>query len=136
MASRSLDDLLPGPRAKVDAWLAECSVEIPQPVFITCTYRSQFEQDYLYAQGRDKDHPGPIVTWTRKSKHTERRAVDFALKQPNPWDMKCDVDHDSIPDFIEVGRIAEKHGLQWGVTLKNGQRTDFGHVQDNEVYST
>ena len=131
MASRDLNDLLPGTRKKVDAWLIDCANEVRQPVFIVCTYRSQFEQDHLYAQGRTE--PGKKVTWTQHSKHTERRAVDFALRMPNPWDLKCDYDDDDIPDFIEVGRLAEKHGLQWGVIV-DGRRTDLGHVQDDEVY--
>jgi peptidoglycan L-alanyl-D-glutamate endopeptidase CwlK len=132
MASRDLKDLLPGTKKKVQAWLDECAITIKQPVFIVCTYRSQFEQDGEYAKGRTA--PGPVVTWTKHSKHTVRRAVDFALKMPNPWDIKADLDADDNPDYIEVGRLAEKHGLQWGVMV-DGMRRDWGHLQDNEVYS-
>ena len=132
MASKSLDDLLPGTRKKTEAWLAECATAIVQKVFIVCTYRSQEEQDGLWAKGRTE--PGPKVTWTRRSKHTERRAVDFALQMPNPWDLKADIDEDQIPDFTEVGRLAEKHGLQWGIVNRRGQHVDLGHVQDNEIY--
>ena len=131
MPSRSLDDLLPGTQAKVWAWLFDCQHAIPQPVFVTCTYRSQEEQDSLWARGRTE--PGPKVTWTQHSKHTERRAVDFALRMPNPWDTKIDVDGDGTPDFLEVGRLAEKNGLQWGIIV-DGQHRDLCHIQDNEIY--
>lgn len=153
MASRDLDDLLPGTQKKVEAWLAACVGIISQAVFVLCTYRSQMEQDALYAQDREPleevnrlrklaDMP-PItekeneseVTWTRHSKHTERRAVDFSLKMPNPWDLKADIDNDHIPDYTEVGQLAEKFGLQWGVINKKGKHVDLGHVQDNEIYT-
>jgi peptidoglycan L-alanyl-D-glutamate endopeptidase CwlK len=129
MPSRSLDDLLPGTRAKVEAWLAACAAQVLAPVFLTCTFRAQDEQDGLWARGRTA--PGPKVTWTRFSKHTERRAVDFALRETDPWDMKIDVDHDAIPDFLEVGQLAEKFGLTWGGRWRN---PDFPHVQDDEIY--
>lgn len=132
MPSRSLDDLLPGTRSKWCATRDEWNALRPNPVFEVCTYRSQEEQDGLWAKGRTK--PGPQVTWTRHSKHTERRAVDFAFRMPNPWDLKADIDDNDIPDFTEFGHICEKHGLQWGVTNRKGRHIDLGHVQDNEVY--
>ena len=130
MTSRSLDELLPGTRAKVEAWLAACAKEVPTIVFLTCTFRDQAAQDALWSKGRTQ--PGPKVTWTLKSKHTERRAVDFALKLPDPWDMKVDVDHDEIPDFLEVGQLAETVGLTWGGRFS--PNPDFPHVQDDEIY--
>jgi len=39
--------------------------------------RSQAEQDALYAQGRTT--PGPIVTWTKHSRHLDGLGVDFGL---------------------------------------------------------
>ena len=39
--------------------------EKPQP-FLTCTFRSNIEQDELYAQGRTK--PGKIVTYLQIKK--------------------------------------------------------------------
>ncbi len=129
MASRSLDDLHPGTRKK---WEAVKAALPNLPIFEVCTYRSQQEQDGLWAKGRTA--PGPKVTWTKHSTHTLRRAIDFALRAPNPFDLKADIDLDSIPDFTEVGRMAEKCGLQWGVVNAKGEHVDLGHVQDNEVY--
>lgn len=39
------------------------------------TFRPQDRQDYLFQQGRSR--PGPIVTWTLTSDHTNGRAIDF-----------------------------------------------------------
>lgn len=124
MASRSLDDLLPGTRAK---WLAVKAALPNLPIFEVCTYRSQEEQNILFEKR-------PRVTWTRYSKHTERRAIDFAFKTPEPFDLKADIDHDSIPDFTRVGTMAELCGLQWGIVDGRGVHKDLGHVQDNEIY--
>jgi peptidoglycan L-alanyl-D-glutamate endopeptidase CwlK len=52
----------------------------PQPI-LTCTYRSEAEQEELYAQGRTK--PGPIVTQLKSgSKHNSKpsEAFDIAFK--------------------------------------------------------
>ncbi len=132
MASRSVDDLLPGTKVK---WLAakdEWNATHPNPVFEVCTYRANHEQYGLWAKGRSE--PGPKVTWTQFSKHTERRAVDFAFKMPGPFDLKADIDEDGVPDFMEFGKICERHGLQWGIVDKQGVHKDLGHCQDNEVY--
>lgn len=43
-------------------------------VVVSETYRSQERQNELYAQGRTA--PGNKVTWTKKSNHTSRKALD------------------------------------------------------------
>ena len=73
-------------------------------VFITETYRSQARQNYLYEQGRTR--PGQVVTWTRNSNHTSRRAWDIAVAPPrNLYD---------ISTLSKVGAIAKKLGIEWG----------------------
>ncbi|WP_336638373.1 M15 family metallopeptidase [Lysinibacillus fusiformis] len=73
-------------------------------VFITETYRSQARQNYLYEQGRTR--PGQVVTWTRNSNHTSRRAWDIAVAPPrNLYD---------ITTLAKVGAIAKKLGITWG----------------------
>lgn len=47
------------------------------PVVVVESYRSQARQDALYAQGRTTQ--GNVVTWTRNSLHTQRRAFDIAF---------------------------------------------------------
>lgn len=41
-------------------------------------FRPQLRQEHLYAQGRTA--PGPVVTWTRNSTHTQGRAADLKLE--------------------------------------------------------
>lgn len=76
MASRSISDLdariQGGANAVLDAWK-----EKGFDVLVTCTYRSNEEQDALYAKGRTA--PGPRVTNARagESMHNHRLAIDF-----------------------------------------------------------
>ncbi len=62
MASRALSDLHPTVSSMAQLALNECRRKGLE-VLVTCTYRSNLEQDELYAQGRTK--PGPIVTNAR-----------------------------------------------------------------------
>lgn len=77
-----LEELDPQTQELAAAFLNRCREE-GLPVVITETYRTQERQDELYAQGRSK--PGPVVTWTRKSLHTERRAFDICKDGPDPY---------------------------------------------------
>ena len=78
-------------------------------IIITCAYRSQSEQDLLYAQGRTK--PGKIVTWVKESRHTLGKAFDVAIIEG------CDVTWD--PDKYRIlGQIGQKLGLVWGGSWK------------------
>ncbi len=97
------------------------------PFMLTCTYRSQEEQDVLYAQGRTT--PGKKVTWTHHSKHTERTAFDIAiLKDGKPtWDTKVSVNGDDIPDYKQAGDIAVQCGLVWGGIWQTSP--DYPHFQ-------
>jgi peptidoglycan LD-endopeptidase CwlK len=68
MASRKLEDLHPDLLPLARMFLDKCKTN-DLSVIVTCTYRSNAEQDELYQQGRKK--PGPIVTraWGGKSEH-------------------------------------------------------------------
>ncbi|WP_141905578.1 M15 family metallopeptidase [Lysinibacillus sp. Y5S-8] len=80
-------------------------------IFVTETYRSQARQNYLYEQGRTR--PGQVVTWTRNSNHTSRRAWDIAVAPPrNLYD---------ISTLLKVGTIAKKLGITWGGSWPAGQ---------------
>lgn len=69
-----LDQLTPKTRELCLAFL-EKAQEQGLKVRIVETYRPQERQDYLYEQGRSR--AGGIVTWTKNSKHTSRRAFDI-----------------------------------------------------------
>lgn len=130
MSSRKISDLKLHVQPHAYAWLHKCFVK-GIDVIITCTTRTQEEQDELYSRGRSV--AGKIVTWTLKSKHTEGVAIDFAIVKDGKaiWDIKADINENSIPDYTEVGKMAEEEGFQWGITV-NGKHTDLCHIQWNE----
>ena len=124
--SRKIEDLVPEMQEKARAF-AGLMAEAGIPFMFTCTYRSQEEQNALYAQGRTK--PGRKVTWVKVSRHTGRTAFDIAiLKDGKPtWDGKVSVNANDIPDYVEAGQIGESVGLKWGGRwLKN---TDWPHFE-------
>ena len=124
--SRKVDDLTPEMREKALLFAGKMA-EAGIPFMFTCTYRSQEEQNALYAQGRTT--PGRKVTWVKVSRHTGRTAFDIAiLKDGKPtWDAKVSVNMNDIPDYVEAGQIGESIGLKWGGRwLKN---TDWPHFE-------
>lgn len=132
MSSRKITDLHPDLQPLCLAFLGRCA-EAGIPVMLTCTYRSQAEQDALYAQGRST--PGKIVTWTRTSRHSSTldgkpaaTAFDIAvLSNGKPtWDIKVDVNNDNQSDYKEVGEIGSRLGLEWGGRWKS---PDYPHFQ-------
>ena len=103
--STRLDDLQPEFRriaVEVLAQLTEAGVA----VMITCTGRTQAEQDAAFARGASKVH---------HSRHQDGMAVDlcpyllFDLHGADKlqWDS-------SDPAFKTIGRIGERNGLRWG----------------------
>lgn len=76
------------PKVEALAYLliAKCKQLYGYNIRIVEGYRTQDRQNYLYASGRT--YPGPILTKTLKSKHTERKAFDicFVGKDPYPND--------------------------------------------------
>ena len=87
------------------------------PFIFTCTYRSQEEQNELYAQGRTK--PGSIVTWTLKSKHILREAFDIAVLKNGKITWYAN-------DYKIPGEIGTKIGLNWG---GNWKKKDYPHFE-------
>lgn len=104
MPSRKIEDLVP----ELQILFHEFSMAMHDAgiqFIVTCTYRSQAEQDALYAQGRSTS--GPIVTWTRSSLHTVRKAFDIAvcIDGKVSWHPE---------DYTAAGGIGESIGLTWG----------------------
>lgn len=101
---RDLSELTSSAQTACQLLFQECYKAGIDFVFITETYRSQARQNYLYEQGRTR--PGQVVTWTRNSNHTSRRAWDIAVAPPrNLYD---------ISTLAKVGAIAKKLGITWG----------------------
>lgn len=111
--SRKIEDLIPAMQEKAREFAGKMA-ETGLPFMFTCTYRSQVEQDALYAIGRTL--PGREVTWRKISNHTGRTAFDIAiLKDGKPtFDTKISVNENDVPDYMEAGQIGESIGLKWG----------------------
>lgn len=73
MASRELEDLHKYLRPLADLFLKKLK-DADIDVLVTCTYRSNQEQDSLYEQGRTK--PGSIVTNARGGQSEHNFMVD------------------------------------------------------------
>lgn len=110
--SRLIADLLPTVAARANSALAECKTA-GLGVLVTCTYRSDDEQNALYAQGRTK--PGPKVTNAKagQSFHQYRVALDlYPLINGKP-DFSG-----KAPEWREIATIFKKHGFEWAYEWK------------------
>lgn len=107
MSSRSLDDLDPRVKPKVESFLAACKAAGIE-ILVTCTLRTYEEQAKLYAQGRTE--PGKIVTRAKpgQSAHNAGLALDVVpLLHGKPvWDFPD-------PLWSKVGALGQEAGLQW-----------------------
>ena len=133
--SRKITDLTPETQAKY--WkFSEEMAKAHIPYMVTSTFRDQEAQDALWNQGRKgRTAQDKIVTWTRRSRHTQRDAFDIALLLSGEpvWSPKVDIDNDHIPDYLEAGQIGESCGLVWGGRFKDGKgrpRPDSAHFQN------
>ena len=116
---RDIAELTPTAQKACKFFLYECEQQ-GLKVRITETYRSQERQNELYAQGRTK--AGQIVTWTKKSRHTSRRA----------WDICQDIKGKEYTDtafFKRCGTIAKEMGITWGGSWKT---PDMPHFEISE----
>lgn len=110
-ALRDVAALDPELRTKLARVAQRMRDEFGHDVEVVETVRSQARQEALFAQGRSA--PGPVVTWTRASKHLDGRAVD----------VKIDGGWSDARAFQRLQRIAAEEGLR---TL--GAR-DPGHLE-------
>ena len=117
MASRDPKLLVPELYALYLLFEAEMK-KAGEDFIITCTTRTQTDQDALWAKGRTA--PGPIVTWTRKSLHIEGKAFDIAIMKNGKitW---------ATADYKPAVEIGIKVGLECGGTW--GKSKDWPHFQ-------
>ena len=113
---RDIAELTPQAQEACKAFLAICEGRGLR-VRITETYRSQERQNELYAQGRTKS--GSIVTWTKKSRHTSRRA----------WDICQNIrgrEYDTSEGFFDkCGEVAAFLNITWGGRWSTPDRPHF-----------
>lgn len=90
-------------------------------LYVISGRRTQAEQDRLYAQGRTR--PGPIVTWTRRSRHIGGRAVDVGLLERGVRLAPASV---SVEDYRLIADLFKRvnHHVRWG-----GSFGDYGHFE-------
>jgi peptidoglycan L-alanyl-D-glutamate endopeptidase CwlK len=123
VASRLLTDLHPDLQPLAERFLARCA-ERQVDVLIVCTYRSNEEQDRLYAQSRTT--PGPRVTDARAGQSAHNFVIDgkpaakafdaVPLLYGKPiWEDPRDKDKDWTNDFgwRVMGEVAAEVGLDW-----------------------
>jgi peptidoglycan L-alanyl-D-glutamate endopeptidase CwlK len=105
--SRSLDDLLPAVKVRVEKFLNSAK-DAGIDLLVTSTYRDNESQNALYAQGRTKQ--GRIVTNAKggQSFHNYRCAVDVVplLNGKPVWDAENDI-------WQKVGDLGIAAGLEW-----------------------
>lgn len=98
-------------------------------LLLTCVWRSQKEQERLYAQGRTQ--PGKIVTQidgvTKKSKHNlfPSQAIDVTVNlnlEGSKKYVSWDEDY-----YFPLREICAKFGLGWGGNFKTLR--DFPHIE-------
>lgn len=119
MCSRSLDDLHPEFRARVNVWLTQCEAA-DIDVLVYCTLRSLEEQARLFAIGRTR--PGKRVTNARpgQSAHNYGLALDFVpmIGGKPQWNGKA--------LYNRAIDIAENVGLE---SLRNSRFPELAHLQ-------
>lgn len=120
MTCRDINELTPLAQKACRLFLKKCGEEGLR-VFITETYRSQARQNSLYAQGRTT--PGLIVTWTKSSRHTSRRAWDIACIGKDLYDTVT---------LKKAGYIAKQLGITWGGDWETIDRPHFEITEDWE----
>ena len=112
---RDISELTPLAKEACNLFLSACRQK-GLNVLITETYRSQARQNYLYEQGRTR--PGKVVTWTKNSRHTSRRA----------WDICKNVKGEEYSDsafFKNCGAVAKTLGITWGGEWKTPDTPHF-----------
>lgn len=85
---------------RLDRVIERMETEFGYTVEVVETHRTQQRQDTLFAQGRTA--PGPIVTWTRDSKHADGLAADVVIN--GGWSDRG--------GFERLARVAREEGLR------------------------
>ena len=92
--------LVPEVRQRLERVIERMESEYGYTVSVVETVRTQERQDALFAQGRTA--PGPIVTWTRNSKHIDGLAADVVI----------DGGYTNGAGFERLARVAKEEGLR------------------------
>lgn len=129
MASRNIEDLHPDLQGLCKKFLEEAEKNEIQ-VILTCTYRSNAEQDVLYQQGRTT--PGPIVTRARGGQSAHNFTIDGkpAAKAYDIVPLVCGrpMWNGTHPSWQTLGKIGMDLGLNW-YGAPGSKFVEFPHFQ-------
>jgi len=125
------------------AWICEKVNSQYCQIRFTWVLRTLEEQTILYNRGRTT--PGVKVTNAKagESFHNYGLAVDICLLidrdkngtfEEASWDVTFDGNKDGIADWLEVVKIFNHYGWQWGIFNKKGRRYDLPHFQKSFGY--
>lgn len=90
--------------------------------------RTPERQAQLYAQGRTT--PGPVVTWTLRSKHLDGKAIDLG-----PLDDKGQIAWNNRELFVEMSSLMFAAAKELGVKIRWGADWDQdGHPYEKGEY--
>ena len=108
--------------------VVERAIELTKQDFsVLCGVRTKEEQQALYDQGRKT--PGPIVTWTLKSRHLPAKdgfghAVDLV---PSPLDWNDIKKFDAIAEAMFAAAKEQGVKLRWGADWdQDGKKRERG----------
>ena len=125
MPSRDLTDLHPDLQPLAQKFLTQCAAQ-NIPVLVTCTWRSDEEQNALYAQGRTE--PGKIVTDIAAGQGDKHNFSIDGKPAAKAFDVvplngrkECIWDP-TDPAWESLASIGKGLGLVWG--------GDWPHLQD------
>lgn len=110
------EERLMGVNERLAGVVRRASYLSPVPFIVVEGLRTQARQAELYAQGRTK--PGPVVTWTMKSKHIEGKAVDLA-----PYE-NGKIDWNDLTKFDAIARAMRQAAAESGVSIRWGADWD------------
>ena len=118
--SRSLDDLLPVVKVKVQQFLDKAKAE-GIDLLVTSTYRDNESQNVLYAQGRTTGGTKVTNAKAGQSFHNWRCAVDVVpiVNGKAVWN--------DVNTWARVGVIGKSVGLEWAGDWKKFK--EFPHFQ-------
>jgi peptidoglycan L-alanyl-D-glutamate endopeptidase CwlK len=116
--SRSIEDLHPLMRARVEEWLTDCKT-LGLEILITCTFRSLATQAILYTYGRTVPNPnskptpkyplGKVATNAQpgESPHNFGLAIDFVIMNNGKADWTG-----TSPNWNKAIELAQGRGMK------------------------
>lgn len=117
----NLDLLDPDFRLEVDK-LLNIWQSLNLDYVITCTWRSNADQNAAFAAGKSNAHAGQSPHNLMVDVRPAAKAIDFLLKD---YDGKL-IEDGADPLYANAGKVAESLGMTWG---GHWQHPDYDHIE-------